>query len=361
MKIRIANPIYDAAFKYLMNDPESARLFISRLIDAEVLELEFAATEHQTKLKAENLTVFHLDFAARIRLADNTERRVLIEIQKAKLPGDIQRFRRYLGHHYQSDTALSEGPDGKSQPLPILSIYFLGHGLERIKAAVVKVKREYYDGVTDERLEERDPFVESLTHDSVVVQIPYLREPGRTDLERLLSIFNQSRRRPEDHHVLEVDDEEYPLEYHRVLRRLMAAIADEEVHETMRMEDEILTHLQELERKVEEQQRIAEEKAREAEEKAREAEEKAREAEEQRRVAEAQRRVAEEQRRVAEEKERALEEQRQVAEAQRRLAEEKERALEEQRRLTEARRRKAIEALVEAGVPRAEAEAMFPP
>jgi len=160
-----------------------------------------------------------------------------------------------------------------------------------------------------------------------------LREPGRTDLERLLSIFNQSRRRPEDHHVLEVDDEEYPLEYHRVLRRLMAAIADEEVHETMRMEDEILTHLQELERKVEEQQRVAEE----------------------------QRRIAEEKAREAEEKERALEEQRRVAEAQRRLAEEKERALEEQRRVAEAHRRRAIEALVEAGVPRAEAEAMFPP
>ena len=315
MKLKVANPIYDVAFKYLMNDAEVARLMLSKLIGAEVLEVQFAPTEHQAKLLVDNLTVFHLDFAARIRLRDGTEKMVLIEIQKAKYPADIMRFRRYLGQHYQDEKNTFQDTEGKRQALPIFTIYFLGHTLETIRVPVLKVKRECVDAATGERMEGRDPFIEGLTHDSVVIQIPLLSGSRRTDLERLLSVFDQARRDPDNRHVVEVDEESYPSEYRRIVRRLLAAISDKEVEETMRIEDEVLDELQRLER-------LAEEKAREAEE----------------------------QRRLAEEKERALQAKVCEVEEQRRLAEEKERAL-------QATREAAIEALVQAGVPRDQAEA----
>ena len=326
MKLKVANPIYDVAFKYLMNDAEVARLMLSKLIDAEVLEVQFAPTEHHAKLAVQNLTVFHLDFAARIRLQDGSEKMVLIEIQKAKYPTDIMRFRRYLGQHYQDEKNTVTEADGKRQALPIFTIYFLGHKLTNIQAPVVKVRRACFDAATGERLEGRDPFVEALTHDSVVIQIPLLSGSSRTDLEKLLSVFDQARRDPDNRHIVEVDEETYPSEYRRIVKRLLAAISDKEVEETMRIEDEVLDELQRLER-------IAEEKAQEAEKQRRIAEEKAREAQEQRQEAEEQRRIAEEKAREAEKKERAL----------------------------QATRRAAIEALVKAGVPREKAETLVAP
>lgn len=61
-----------------------------------------------------------------------------------------------------------------------------------IEEPVVYVKRRYLDydsniivnGVPDD-------FVESLTHDSIIVQIPFLKGRLRNRLERLLRIFDQ--------------------------------------------------------------------------------------------------------------------------------------------------------------------------
>ncbi len=324
MKFKVANPIYDAVFKYLMSDLESACILLSHLMDQEILDLLMTPTEHQVKLDDRNLTVYHLDFSARVRLEDGSERMVLIEIQKAKLPSDIMRFRRYLGNHYADGKNVQELPDGGKEPLPIFTIYFLGHGLEAIRVPVLRVARGYYDAATKERLEVRERFVESLTHDSVVVQIPYLTGRRRTELERLLSVFDQAQCDPEDQHLVEVDDEEYPAEYRPILGRLLEAVSDKGVVETMRVEDEVLNDLQEWERKVAMRDELLVEKQKALEEK-----ERALEAE----------------RRRAEEKER-------VAEAERRRAEEKEREL-------QATRRAAVEALVKTGMPREEAERMI--
>ena len=57
----------------------------------------------QTKVDNETtrFSVFRIDFAARLRMADGSEQLVIIEIQKAKFPTDILRFRKYLGTQYR--------------------------------------------------------------------------------------------------------------------------------------------------------------------------------------------------------------------------------------------------------------------
>ena len=47
--MRIANPIYDAAFKYLLDDTDIAKGLIGRIIGEEIVELSLKPQEIQVK------------------------------------------------------------------------------------------------------------------------------------------------------------------------------------------------------------------------------------------------------------------------------------------------------------------------
>jgi hypothetical protein len=81
--MEIANPIYDVVFKYLMEDNDIARLIISTIIKQNVISLELKPQESTVELKIGSLTVYRLDFAAKIETEQGLKT-VLIEIQKAK-------------------------------------------------------------------------------------------------------------------------------------------------------------------------------------------------------------------------------------------------------------------------------------
>lgn len=74
-----------------------------------------------------------------------------------------------------------------------------------------------------------DAFVDSLTHDSIIVQIPRLHGIINNRLDEVLSIFDQSRINSENQHVLDLDDSVYAeddIEMQRILRRLLMAASD---------------------------------------------------------------------------------------------------------------------------------------
>ncbi len=265
--MRVANPIYDVVFKYLLGDMRIAKLILSKILGEEIETLDLKPTEFKKKIGL-NLTVFRIDFSAKIRQADGGHRLVLIEIQKAKLPTDIMRFRKYLGGHYQDKNNVYQTASGiKEKALPIICIYFLGHSLEHTESPVVKVQRNYIDVTTQEELTNKEEFIESLTHDSYIIQIPHLKEKRRNNLEILLSIFDQSQQAPHNRHFLELDENVYPEEYRIVIRRLLKAAVEEDVCETMNLEDDILDELESLERAILKNEKALEEKDRAIEQK----------------------------------------------------------------------------------------------
>ncbi len=175
-----------------------------------------------------------------------------------------------------------EGKETKTA-MPIVSIYFLGYQLEHATAPVIKVARKYYDVTTGEEIHEREEFIESLTHDSYVIQIPHLRPDHKTDIELLLSVFDQHYATPDDVHVLNIDDEGYPEKFRKIIRRLQKAIAEPDVKNTMDGEDEILEALEDLERTIEQKEQVIEEKDKALKVKERALEEKDKALEEQKR------------------------------------------------------------------------------
>ncbi len=262
--MKIANPIYDVVFKYLMEDSKVAKLLIGAIINEKISELSFFPQEYTALSGKESLTVYRVDFMAKIKTAKGFKC-ILIEIQKAKFETDIMRFRRYLGSQYankENKYVVGIKKNGKKikKALPIVSIYFLGYPLKEVNAPIIKVKRHYYDVINNDReIRQTIEFIESLTHDSFVIQIPYLRRKYQSDLECLLSVFNQENR-THDNHILNVFELDYPKKYGLIIRRLQKAIAEPEIRDTMDIEDDILEELQNKERDVEAKNKIIEEK-----------------------------------------------------------------------------------------------------
>ena len=260
--MRIANPIYDVVFKYLLQNNEIAILILSTILEEDIVSLDFLPQETSIALESQSFTVYHLDFSARIRTPDGTLRQVVIEIPKAKFTADIMRFRRYLGEQYKEGfrfagaNAVEKAKDKEAeapQPIPIISIYFLGYRLEQVRVPVIKVLRTYYDAATGQAIPAREDFIENLTHDSFVIQIPCLGPERRTAAEQLLAVFDQHLKVADDGHLLDIDETAYPGEYRQVIRRLSQAIEEPEISRIMRAEDEILAGLAAKERQIEKQ------------------------------------------------------------------------------------------------------------
>jgi len=256
--VEIANPIYDVVFKYMMEDNKVAKLFLSAIINQDIQELSFNPQERIVNLKQRSFTVYRLDFSAKIRTLDDNFKQVIIEIQKAKYATDIMRFRRYLGDQYQNkDNVYKVLKNNKEIKigLPIISIYFLGHRLDNIDNAIIKVERKYYDAINGNEIGLKEDFIESLTHDSFIIQIPQLKDKRKSELEMLLSVFDQGNI-TSDHHIMNIKEEDFPEKYREIIRRLQRAVAEPEVRNTMEIEDEILAELEDKERAIFKQQEI---------------------------------------------------------------------------------------------------------
>lgn len=237
----IANPIYDVVFKFMMEDEKVAKMLLSALLKKEIVELQMRQHEY-TSVQQTRISLFRMDFSAKIRDNDGSEHLVLIELQKTWLATETLRFRQYLGTHYLSKNNMCENGDS-SFGLPIISIYILGHTVGDLKEPVVYVRRRYLD-YDDQVIDQKDPFIESLTHDSIIVQIPYLQGRTRNRLERLLNVFDQDYRMPGDDHMLNIDESIFTETEQIIVTRLLRAGAESDVRRSMEVEDEILSEIE---------------------------------------------------------------------------------------------------------------------
>ena len=242
--IIIANPIYDSVFKFLMEDERAAKVLLSALLKQEVRDLKMRHNEY-TNIQQTRISLFRLDFSARIHDAAGKEQLVLIELQKTWLATETLRFRQYLGVQYLDKENVPSDEDASGYGLPIISIYILGHKLGDLRQPVVYVRRRYLD-YDSNQIEEGvpDPFIESLTHDSIIVQIPYLQGRARNHLERLLSVFDQDYRVAYDDHLLQIDDEDMDSDSRLLVNRLVMAAASPDIRRSMQVEDEILSEIE---------------------------------------------------------------------------------------------------------------------
>ena len=243
MILSVANPIYDSVFKYLMEDERIAKTLLSALLKKPVLSVEMRRHEH-TNITRDTISMFRIDFAAKVRENDGNERLILIELQKTWIETETLRFRQYLAAQYNAQENMYKTEDGrKSYGLPMVAVYMLGHRVGKIDKPVVYVSHGAldYDGHEVEKARE-DPFIGSLVHDSIIVQLPLLHGKVGNRLEKVLSFFDQKQRDPKNSQVVNINEGEYEddSDMMYILRRLTAATVNTQLRLEMNVEDEFM-------------------------------------------------------------------------------------------------------------------------
>ena len=123
----------------------------------------------------------------------------------------------------------------------MVAVYLLGHKVGNIKEPIVYVNHDVFDyngNIVVDGHEE--PFVESLTHNSIIVQIPLLHGNVNNRLEKVLSVFDQTQVEGDSQQVLKIDEDKYADDNDMMymLHKLTAAAANSEMRQDMNVEDE---------------------------------------------------------------------------------------------------------------------------
>lgn len=264
----LANPIYDSAFKYMMQNERAAKVLISNLLEKDVDELHLL-TNDTPIIEREELKILRLDFSAKIRDRETGVSEVVtIELQKAFLDSEVMRFRNYLARQYADmkntdkqirDTIRKNKETGKYEhvttedvvPLHIIAIYFLGNGFEDILgkenpiiynyAHPVGIDKKPIPAILDTL------FFRALTHDSIIIRINCLKQNAKTKVEQMLEVFVQDNVSSSSNQVLEINNLDAKSEEFRELARpLIYAASDSDVRKKMDMEDEINIYLRDI-------------------------------------------------------------------------------------------------------------------
>ena len=265
MIIHVANPIYDSVFKYIMEDERIAKTILSALLKKEVVHVTVRPHEYSNTTR-DTLSMFRIDFAATVREKEGNEikdRIVLIELQKTWLNTETLRFRQYLGAQYNNKNNIREA-DEKGFAYPMVAVYLLGHKVGNIKEPIVYVNHDVFDYNGNVVAEgNAEPFVESLTHNSIIVQIPRLQGNVNNRLEKILSVFDQTNVEGDTQQVLKIDEDKYADDNDMmyVLHKLTAAAANSEMRQDMNMEDEFYKAIEDRDTAIMQRDKILKEQS----------------------------------------------------------------------------------------------------
>ncbi|MEN9443184.1 MAG: hypothetical protein RIS47_74 [Bacteroidota bacterium] len=268
----IPNPIYDVVFRYLMEDPGSAMIVISTLIDEKIIKLHLEPLTHTQRNDSpseleipdpktkDDIKLFHLDFTATVELPDGSEELIMIELQKASEPDDIFRFKRYISKNFQKKqekeitNPKTQAIEAVNKPIRLIPIFILNFRIENeINDLLIKTNRIKTGVFKNKNLEKHNEFIDNLSYDIWVVQLPnlhnvdeneYNEDPYKQKLYTLLKLFDQKSKIKDNEHRLRIIRKFFPGFLDRVIKRLQAADSDNpNLEEQMFAEDEYLKAL----------------------------------------------------------------------------------------------------------------------
>ena len=262
--------------------------------------------------------MFRIDFSAKVRQDDGTLKLILIELQKTWLETETLRFRQYLGTQYANPDNILKDNNPMGYGIPMVTVYLLGHRVGDIEEPVLYVNHKAYDYDGKEVTKGvPDPFVDSLVHDSIIVQIPLLRGQINNRLEEILSVFDQTHKDKKNRQVINIDEDLYAgdEDMNRIIHRLLSAASDAKLRQDMNVEDEYFTAIENRDTAImKRDQIIAEQDAQIAEQGAQIAEQDAQIAEQGAQIAEQGAQIAEQGAQIAEQGAQIAEQGAQIAE-----------------------------------------------
>ncbi len=236
----IINPLYDWAFKYLLDDNGLARKFLSTILKMEVEHLETRNIE-LPQLKDGNPFISRFDFKAIVQTAGGDVREVLIEIQKYRNPDPVSRFRAYLGESYLRREAYRT-PEGEArvEDLPIIAVYILGYAPPDFRTPYLIVRNKAYDGVDESELESPGGTAMLLTHPAyfLVADPPSGYRWRGSRQEALLRLFRQKAKGQDPNTTYELEALPEDDVARDMARHLHRGTLDEQIVKQLKAEED---------------------------------------------------------------------------------------------------------------------------
>ncbi len=311
----IPNPIYDVVFRYLMQDYDSAMIILSTLINEKIKKLDFqpltltkktTVTEYNEQVEqkinkhfekekqkiiednslseldkniaiseitikdpvtGKDVKLLHLDFAAVIEKENGEEEMVMIELQKVAIETDIFRFKQYIAENFQKKRKINKtDPDTQQEieielPYRLIPIFILNFKIEdEISDLMIKTRQIKTGIFTDKEIDRRNEFIDHLSYELYVVQLPYLQQIEKLDFENneykqklfaLLKLFDQRAKKTDNEYRLWLFRRMFPGFLDRVIKRLQTADIDNpNLEKQMQAEDHYLKPLLQRDNKI---------------------------------------------------------------------------------------------------------------
>ena len=254
--MKIVNPLYDNAFKYLMDNEQIAKIALSIILGENVVSLQSKPQETPVTID-DKRGVARYDFKAIIRNPQNQERSVLIELQKYKTPDPILRFREYLAENYKKEeTIVNSGGGEIKQVLPIITIYILGYNITKSEILAMKVDRNIKDLIWEKPIDELPEFIELLTHTSIILQVSAKpKELRHTRLEKFINLFSQKLKGDVANYIIDLKTDtvsQYDSELNSIVEHLNKATLDDKVVRSLKLEESYEKGIRQMEKDLKE-------------------------------------------------------------------------------------------------------------
>jgi len=303
---KLVNPIYGTVFKYIMQDEKVAKVLIGNILKTRVETVQMNNNEYSALLPT-GQKVFKLDFTATILDSKNHSQLVHIEVQKALEDGEIMRFREYLGAIYMDATkcmkekvrTYSNKEKIVEHPLPIHSIYILGHELgDGLKYSVMHGDNVFHDDEGNViNIPDSNDYINGLTHRVTFVIAPLTKKNVKTHLDKLLTIFSEcDPKNPQ--HMIDIDEFYDDSDDYRILMKaLEKASADKQLRGNLSLEQHAWRNYMNLELENKDLKGMVSEQKKQMQEQQRQMDEQQRQMDEQQRQMDEQQRQMQEQQR----------------------------------------------------------------
>ena len=272
--MKILNPLYDWAFKYLLDNNNLAKKFLTAILKQNVTHLETRNIELPL-LKEGNPFYTRFDFKAIIETNGKTKE-VLIELQKYRSTDPIPRFRTYLGESYMKEETYKDA-DGvsKKSVLPIIAIYILGYCPSEFKVPYLIVRNKIYNGVDETEINIESNTVNQLTHSAyfLITTPPKDYEWQGSRQEAIIRLFRQKLKNEDSNTIYELENEPEDLIAKELVYYLNKGTYEEKIIKQLQAEEEYYESIAELEIALDETKKQKEEALQRAEEERKQKEE----------------------------------------------------------------------------------------
>ena len=201
------NPIYDAAFKYLMQHERASKIILSAILGTEILDIAPSSEEYTTKI-SEALHIHRYDFRAVVTLQNGEQILVLTEMQKTFCEANVGRFQGYAMDNYAEKTFT----DKNGLRLPMFATYIIGNHIGKCNHGyynMMSLPFSLYDSQNDDLAEMYRNLGQFITVGFIVVQIPYFNRSANKAVSKIFQIFDQSYVYSKEKRTLKVGDRDF--------------------------------------------------------------------------------------------------------------------------------------------------------